>query len=166
MIWQFISILFNLFTVILIVVFFIYTFRSRQNDGQAEQKERLDYMEKNLSETLKANGEEIQRSRAETQQFIQSSFHNLSEILINNQKQTAEMQDKRLAELSQQLGQRIGELNRQLNEKNETLQNTVNNMLVQVNQTLENRMESLQQNNEKKLDEMRATVDEKLQKTL
>ncbi len=166
MIWQFISILFNLFIVILIVVFFIHTFRSRQNGGQAEQKERLDYMEKNLSETLKANGEEIQRSRAETQQFIQSSFHNLSEILINNQKQTAEMQDKRLAELSQQLGQRIGELNRQLNEKNETLQNTVNNMLVQVNQTLENRMESLQQNNEKKLDEMRATVDEKLQKTL
>lgn len=75
----------------------------------------------------------------------------LGDMLNNTQKQTADLQDKRLAEL-----------NSQLTTRNDTLQKTVNDMLVQI----EKRMHDMQEDNNKKLEQMRATVDEKLQKTL
>lgn len=75
----------------------------------------------------------------------------LGDMLNNTQKQTAELQDKRLAEL-----------NSQLTTRNDTLQKTVNDMLMQI----EKRMHDMQEDNAKKLEQMRATVDEKLQKTL
>ena len=75
----------------------------------------------------------------------------LGDMLNNTQKQTADLQDKRLAEL-----------NSQLTTRNDTLQKTVNDMLVQI----EKRMHDMQDDNNKKLEQMRATVDEKLQKTL
>lgn len=75
----------------------------------------------------------------------------LGDMLTNTQRQTAEIQDKRLAELNEQITLR-----------NDTLQKTVNDMLIQIDKQLL----SIQENNNKKLDEMRATVDEKLQKTL
>ncbi len=75
----------------------------------------------------------------------------LGDMLNSTQKQTAEMQDKRLAEL-----------NTQLTERNNTLQKTVNDMLVQI----DTKVNQMQENNNKKLDEMKTTVDEKLQKTL
>ena len=75
----------------------------------------------------------------------------LGDMLTNTQRQTAEVQDKRLKELNDQITLR-----------NDTLQKTVNDMLIQIDKQLL----SIQENNNKKLDEMRATVDEKLQKTL
>lgn len=75
----------------------------------------------------------------------------LGDMLNNTQKQTADLQDKRLAEL-----------NSQLTTRNDTLQKTVNDMLIQI----EKRMHDMQEDNNKKLEQMRATVDEKLQKTL
>lgn len=75
----------------------------------------------------------------------------LGDMLTNTQRQTSEIQDKRLAELNEQITLR-----------NDTLQKSVNDMLVQIDKQLL----SIQENNNKKLDEMRATVDEKLQKTL
>lgn len=75
----------------------------------------------------------------------------LGDMLNTTQKQTAELQDKRLAEL-----------NSQLTARNDTLQKTVNDMLMQI----EKRMQNMQEDNNKKLEQMRATVDEKLQKTL
>lgn len=117
--------------------------------------------------------QEIKSSRLETLQYIQSSFQGLGEMLNATQKHTAELQDKRLAELTGQLSERV-----------ETLQNTVNVMLGQLDnrlkdnsmqseQKLENirnmvetRLTAMQEDNGKRLDQMRATVDEKLQKTL
>ena len=108
-----------------------------------------------------------------TLQYIQSSFNSLGEMLAGSQRQSTEIQDKRLQEL-----------NIQLTQKNEMLQKTVNDMLTQVEArlktnameneqklehiraTMENRIAAMQEDNGKKLDEMRATVDEKLQKTL
>ena len=75
----------------------------------------------------------------------------LGDTLATAQKNTTDMQDKRLSEL-----------NTQLTERNNSLQKTVNDTLVQI----ETRLKSLQEDNNKKLEEMRATVDEKLQKTL
>lgn len=75
----------------------------------------------------------------------------LGDMLNSTQKQTAELQDKRLLEL-----------NSQLTERNNTLQKTVNDMLNQI----DSKVNQMQDNNNKKLDEMKATVDEKLQKTL
>ena len=108
-----------------------------------------------------------------TLQYIQSSFNQLGEMLIGSQRQTGDLQDKRLQELTLQLTQR-----------NDVLQKTVNAMLTQIESrlktnameneqklehiraTMENRMMAMQEDNSRKLEEMRATVDEKLQKTL
>ena len=75
----------------------------------------------------------------------------LGDMMINSQKQTTDMQNKRLSEL-----------NEQLTARNDTLQKTVNDMLKQI----ETRLNLMQEDNNKKLEQMRATVDEKLQKTL
>ena len=75
----------------------------------------------------------------------------LGDMLMGSQRQATEIQDRRLAELNEQITLR-----------NDTLQKTVNDMMVQIDKQLS----SIQENNNKKLDEMRATVDEKLQKTL
>lgn len=106
-------------------------------------------------------------------QYIQSSFSSLGELLTGTQRQSTEIQDKRLLELNLQLTQR-----------NDTLQKTVNDMHAQIESrlktnafeneqklehiraTMENKITAMQEDNSKKLEQMRATVDEKLQKTL
>jgi len=106
-------------------------------------------------------------------QYIQSSFTSLGDLLTGAQRQSGEIQDKRLQELNLQLTQR-----------NDTLQKTVNDTLCQIEarlktnaveneqklelirSTMEKRITAMQEENSKKLEEMRATVDEKLQKTL
>jgi DNA recombination protein RmuC len=114
---------------------------------------------KQLSEQLdklqKAMEREIKESRQETLKYITDNFRSLADILSGSQKQIAEMQDKRLLDLNQQLTQ-----------KNDTLQKTVNDMLKHINDTMESRLLSIQRDNERKLEQMRETVDEKLQKTL
>lgn len=94
---------------------------------------------------------EIQDSRQETLQFVQSSFSTLGEMLAGNQKESAEAQDKRLAEL-----------NRQFNDV--SMQNE--QKLENIRKTMEAKITSLTEDNNKQLEQMRHTVDEKLQKTL
>lgn len=108
-----------------------------------------------LGSLEKAVKEEVKESRKETLHYIQTSISSLADILSGSQKQTADMQDKRLSELNLQLTQR-----------NDTLQKTVTDMLKQINDTMEARLLTMQRDNETKLEQMRATVDEKLQKTL
>jgi DNA recombination protein RmuC len=108
-----------------------------------------------LDKLQKAIESEIKESRQETIRYITENFRNLADILSGSQKQIAEIQDKRLADLNQQLTQR-----------NDTLQKTVTDMLKHINDTMESRLLSMQRDNEKKLELMRETVDEKLQKTL
>jgi len=104
-----------------------------------------------LKETQRALQQDIMDSRQETLQYVQGSFQGLGEILTNNQKHTADIQDKRLAELNRQF----------------TLMAMQNEQkLEQMRQTMEKRLEVLREDNSKQLEEMRATVDEKLQKTL
>lgn len=106
-------------------------------------------------------------------QYIQNSFTSLGDLLTGAQRQSTEIQDRRLQELNLQLTQR-----------NDMLQKTVNDTLCQIEarlktnaveneqklelirSTMEKRITAMQEENSKKLEEMRATVDEKLQKTL
>lgn len=116
---------------------------------------------------------ELKEFRRDTLQYMQSSLSGLGELLASSQKQSTDVQDKRLQELNQQLTLR-----------NDMLQKTVSDTLVQIEQrlktnaleneqklehiraTMEHRIAAMQEDNGKRLEEMRATVDEKLQKTL
>lgn len=112
-------------------------------------------LQKNLDLLRETIEKSIKESRQETLQYVQTSFKSLGDILSTSQKQTSDIQDRRLSELNQQLTLR-----------NDTLQKTVGEMLKQINDTTENRLISMQRDNEKKLEQMRETVNEKLQKTL
>lgn len=94
-------------------------------------------------------------SRKETISYIQASFKNLADILSGSQKQSTDIQDKRLSEL-----------NNMLSQNSESLQKTVNERLKKIEEIMENRLTAMQKDNERKLEQMRETVDEKLQKTL
>ena len=110
--------------------------------------ERVEKSVKDVEEQL---DREIKASRQETTQFIQTSFKALGEMLTSNQRDSAEAQDKRLAELNRQLADM-------------TMQN--DRKLENIRLTMETRITALQEDNHKQLDQMRSTVDEKLQKTL
>lgn len=106
-------------------------------------------------------------------QYIQNSFSSLGELLSGTQRQSTEIQDKRLQELNLQLTQRNDTLQKTVNDtlcqievrlKNNAIENE--QKLEQIRSTMEKRITAMQEENSKKLEEMRATVDEKLQKTL
>ena len=106
-------------------------------------------------------------------QYIQNSFTSLGDLLTGTQRQSTEIQDKRLQELNVQLTQRNDTLQKTVNDtlgqiearlKTNALENE--QKLEQIRSTMEKRITSMQEENSKKLEEMRATVDEKLQKTL
>lgn len=94
---------------------------------------------------------EIKYSRQETMQFIQNSFKSMGDMVATNQRESAEAQDMRLAQL-----------NRQFNDMALLNENKLEN----IRKTMETRLSALQTENNKQLEQMRHTVDEKLQKTL
>ena len=117
--------------------------------------------------------QEIRLSRQETQQTVQTTVKNLSELLAASQSQTAAVQDKRLAELNLQITQRNDTLQRTMENGLKLMDDRVAKLtlhteqqLEQMRQSMEQRIRSMQEDNGKKLEQMRATVDEKLQKTL
>ena len=93
----------------------------------------------------------IIKSRMETIEHINSSFNNYGNMVSSNQRETSEMQDKRLAELNQKF-------NQMSIENEQKLEN--------IRITMEKKLSELTQDNNRQLDKMRETVDEKLQKTL
>ncbi len=106
-------------------------------------------------------------------QYIQNSFTSLGDLLTGTQRQTGEIQDKRLQELNLQLTQRNDTLQKTMTDALLQLEtrlktNAVENeqKLEQIRGTMEKRIAAMQEENSKKLEEMRSTVDEKLQKTL
>lgn len=104
-----------------------------------------------IRESQRILQQDIMDSRQETLNYVQGSFQGLGQILTDNQKQTADIQDKRLAELNRQFHLMAMQSEQKLE---------------QMRQTMEKRLEVLREDNSKQLEEMRATVDEKLQKTL
>lgn len=112
-----------------------------------EVKMDFDRASAELSEIRK----EIKESRAETIQYINSSFKNFGDMVTGNQKEVTQMQDKRLAELSQ----RFSHMTLENEQKLENIRNTMSKKIGE-----------LTEDNNKQLERMRQTVDEKLQKTL
>lgn len=94
---------------------------------------------------------EIKESRVETIQYINNSFKNFGDMVSGNQKEVTQMQDKRLAELSE----RFRHMTMENEQKLENIRNTMSQKIGE-----------LTVDNNKQLEQMRQTVDEKLQKTL
>ncbi len=101
-----------------------------------------------VDETMRS---ELSKSRQETTSFMQTSFSSLGDMLSGSQRESAEAQDKRLAELNRQF-------------TDESLKNE--QKLENIRQTMEQRIAAMQEDNSKQLENMRNTVDEKLQQTL
>lgn len=95
--------------------------------------------------------EEIARSRAETLQNVNSSFQMLGEMLSKNIKESAEAQDRRLADLNTRFSNMAVENEQKLDN---------------IRTAMESKIKALTDENSAQLEKMRATVDEKLQKTL
>lgn len=99
----------------------------------------------------KETRQEVRESRQETMQFIQNSFQGLGDLLSTGQRESSEVQDKRLAALNRQMGQTAVEHEMKLE---------------QIRKTMESRITALTEENGRQMEQMRHTVDEKLQKTL
>ncbi len=141
--------------VIVVIMLVLVLLKLNAIEKKAEDQSRADELRADLEKLQKAIDDEINESRRETIQYISDNLRSFADILSGSQKQIAEMQDKRLQDMNQQLTQ-----------KNDTLQKTVNDMLRHISETMEARLVAIQRDNEKKLEQMRETVDEKLQKTL
>ena len=94
---------------------------------------------------------EIGKNDRMTAQDVQNSLKTFSDIISQNQRDTADAMDKRLADLNHRFSNMAVE-----NEQK----------LENIRKTMEERISDLTKDNNKQLEQMRNTVDEKLQKTL
>ncbi len=111
--------------------------------------------------------------RREISDSIQTSVRNLGEIVTQNQRNTSEVQNRRLDEIDKSITQKQEILSqnvqvqmKQLEERFKTLESTSEQRLNDMRETIARRLSYIQEDNNKKLDDIRITVDEKLQKTL
>jgi DNA recombination protein RmuC len=103
----------------------------------------------------------------------EKSLRTFNELVGSNIKQTNDVLDKRLVELTSLLKGNQEQLQQVVSLSLNQIQTILNNSTLQneqklnhIRETIEKRLSALQEDNSKKLDEMRMTVDEKLQKTL
>ncbi len=133
------------------------------------------YLKQNRTpESLQRTIAELSRiERQELTASVQESVRAFGDIMLKSQQQTAQLQDKRLLELSEQLSIRqqmlLNTVSEQLKKNDQRLlefsmqsEQKLDNMRL----TIQNRISSMQEDNAKQLDKIRDTVDEKLQKTL
>ncbi len=95
--------------------------------------------------------EEMYRSRQETIGMVQSSVKNMGDILSQAQRESMELQSRRLSELNKQFARTSMDIEQRLENIRISMEKKVSNMT---------------EENNRQLAEMRNTVDEKLQKTL
>ena len=142
------------------------TASSRANAMSRLYREENDALRREFAEQLRGVRQELGQS-------VQSSTTALGQTLVESQRRQGELQDKRLAELNEQLTLRNDMLQKTVHEqlfrvegRIETFTNQSSKRLEEVRGTVEQRLEILRADNAKQLDQMRQTVDEKLQKTL
>lgn len=95
--------------------------------------------------------EEMYRSRQETIGMVQSSVKNMGDMLSQAQRESMEMQSRRLAELNKQFARTSMDIEQRLEN---------------IRVSMEHKVSVMTEENNRQLTEMRNTVDEKLQKTL
>lgn len=134
----------------------------------------LYHKQNSAPESLQRTISELSRiERQELTASVQDSVRAFGDIMLKSQQQTAQLQDKRLLELSEQLSIRqemlLNTVSEQLKKNDQRLldfsmqnEQKLDNMRL----TIQNRISSMQEDNAKQLDKIRNTVDEKLQKTL
>ena len=93
----------------------------------------------------------VQSSRRDTASSVRENVRYLSDSVVENQRSMADMQDKRLFDMSNRIA-------------NMALENE--QKLDNIRNTMEQRLSSLQEDNSRQLEQMRVVVDEKLQETL
>lgn len=130
-----------LILVVLVIILLIRT-RSGRLSGSAG------YGGGGLSRELR---EEMYRSRQETIGMVQSSVKNMGDMLSQAQRESMELQSRRLSELNKQFARTSMDIEQRLENIRISMEKKVSNMT---------------EENNRQLAEMRNTVDEKLQKTL
>lgn len=95
--------------------------------------------------------EEMYRSRQETIGMVQSSVKNMGDMLSQAQRESMELQSRRLSELNKQFARTSMDIEQRLENIRISMEKKVSNMT---------------EENNRQLAEVRNTVDEKLQKTL
>lgn len=130
-----------LILVVLVIILLIRT-RSGRLSGSAG------YGDGGLPRELR---EEMYRSRQETIGMVQSSVKNMGDMLSQAQRESMELQSRRLSELNKQFARTSMDIEQRLENIRISMEKKVSNMT---------------EENNRQLAEMRNTVDEKLQKTL
>lgn len=100
-----------------------------------------------LLSVKKGIASEVRVSKQETMQYIQTSFNGLGEMLSSNQKQSVEVQDKRLQELNRQLETMIVRNEQKLDQMratvDEKLQKTLEDRISQSFKLVSERLEQV-----------------------
>jgi len=103
----------------------------------------------------------------------QTAVKNLGELLMANQKNAQEHQNKTLLDLERNLTEKQGTMNKSVSEllvhmeeRLKTTETSTEQRLENIRTTIEKQMSAIREEHNKKLEEMRQTVDEKLQKSL
>ena len=130
-----------LILVVLVIILLIRT-RSGRMSGSAG------YGSGSLPRELR---EEMYRSRQETIGMVQSSVKNMGDMLSQAQRESMELQSRRLSELNKQFARTSMDIEQRLENIRISMEKKVSNMT---------------EENNRQLAEMRNTVDEKLQSTL
>ncbi len=139
------------------VIVIILILSKKDNDNSAEIAQAVNdaVIPAIQSQVLPAVREEIDaQQRAQRQELAaqtQTSVKNMGDLLLENQRATAEQQSERLTQLE-----------RRLNDYTLSSEQKLEN----IRSSMEKRLEYLRADNNKQLEEMRKTVDDKLQKTL
>ena len=181
-----IAVIFSFASTVLLVILLL---RPKKHEGgvdtDALARSLSDAMRREITEPLRREEKEgqsalraelrgeLRDSRTEMATTVQNSMDKLGQTLRESQRETAELQAKRIADLTASeerrmealntlLSQRLAEVEKQFREFREQSATAQE----QLRRDMENRMVAMQERNEKQLEEMRATVDEKLQKTL
>lgn len=129
--------------IILMIVLLIRT-GSRHSSGPAGMSGYGGAMPRELRE-------EMYRSRQETIGMVQSSVKNMGDMLSQAQRESMEMQSRRLSELNKQFARTSMDIEQRLEN---------------IRISMEHKVSIMTEENNRQLTEMRNTVDEKLQKTL
>ena len=140
----------------IIAVVLVLTGRKRTvleiNESAEKRANALIRIQEEESDLLRENlRNDISKSQKDTQDHINNSFRNYGDLVAGTQKNHAEQQDKRLAEINDTLSKY-------------TLESE--NKLENIRTAMTTKISELTQENSKQLEKMRETVDEKLQKTL
>ena len=102
-----------------------------------------------------------------------NSIKNIGDLITSNQKNTGELQTRKLDDMDKKITERQSEINRMLADnfnrmeiRFKTYESMNEQKLESIRQTVEKKLEMISEDNAKKLEEKRKTVDDKLQKTL